>query len=337
MKVLHLSHHYGCLKDHQYIAKELGLDLTSVFTHWDTVIPKGCFRMTLDLANTIWENNAEYFNEFDYVITSDTAPISRIFLENFDKFDGTLIVWVCNRFDYNMEGDMSYYNLFRKYVDHPRVKVVPYTEFENIWMTRFGIKTKYSTIKPIGLTIPDPLSEDESHIIGFDGNYELDLSGGDVLVSRYHNDNKFQNSRKICEGFGLKTGTATYRGAEELKKISDLYECFLIFPDAYSKFTTFELMQIGMPIILPSEELLLDLSRKPNYFFSTGIYPQTVKYCEWYNEHYENFAVYFEEMDGIGEAVSMVRENRTVILQKMSDCAIIHKEHELNKWREIYV
>ena len=293
--------------------------------------------MTLDLANTIWENNAEYFNEFDYVITSDTAPISRIFLENFDKFDGTLIVWVCNRFDYNMEGDMSYYNLFRKYVDHPRVKVVPYTEFENIWMTRFGIKTKYSTIKPIGLTIPDPLSEDESHIIGFDGNYELDLSGGDVLVSRYHNDNKFQNSRKICEGFGLKTGTATYRGAEELKKISDLYECFLIFPDAYSKFTTFELMQIGMPIILPSEELLLDLSRKPNYFFSTGIYPQTVKYCEWYNEHYENFAVYFEEMDGIGEAVSMVRENRTAILQKMSDCAIIHKEHELNKWREIYV
>jgi len=336
MKVLHLSHHYGCLKDHQYVCKELGLELTSVFSLWDTVIPKGSFRMTQELANSIWEKNEKYFQSFDFITTSDTAPLSRIVLENFDKFDGTLIVWVSNRFDYDMNGDMPYYDLFRKYINHPRVKVVPYTEFENVWMTRFGIKTNYPVIRPIGLTIPDPLSEDESHIMGFDGNYELNLEGGDVLVSRYHNDTKFQNSRNICEKFGLKTGTATYRGAEELKQLASLYDCFLIFPDAYSKFTTFELMQIGMPVILPSEELLLELSRRPNYFFSTGVATSTVKYCEWYNEHYENFAVYFEDMDGIGDAVSMVQENRTVILQNMSDCARIHKEHTMNQWKEIY-
>lgn len=334
-KVLHLSHHYGCLKDHQYICNEIGLDLTSIFSLWDTeILPKGSFKMTKDLANSLWK--PEYFNQFDFVTTSDTAPISRIILENFDEFNGTLIIWVSNRFDYDMGGDVGWYQIFKQYSNHPRVKIVPYTEFENVWMNRFGISTSYPTIRPIGLTISDQLTDNEDYLMGFDGNYELDLSGGDVLVSRYHNDNKFQNSRKICEGFGLKTGTATYRGAEELKNLSDLYECFLIFPDAYSKFTTFELMQIGMPVILPSEELLLDLSRKPNYFFSTGISPQTVQYCEWYNEHYENFAVYFEEMDGIGEAVNMVRENRTAILQKMSDCAIIHKEHTMNQWKEIY-
>lgn len=335
-KVLHLSHHYGCLKDHQYVCKELGLELINVFSLWDTVLPKGSFHMNQELAKSIWKNNEKYFQSFDFIITSDTAPLSRIVLENFDKFDGTLIIWVSNRFDYNMSDDLSYYDLFKKYITHPRVKVVPYTEFENVWMTRFGIKTNYPVIKPIGLTIPDPLSENEPHIMGFDGNYELNLDGGDVLVSRYHNDTKFQNSRNICEKFGLKTGTATYRGAEELKKLSKLYECFLIFPDAYSKFTTFELMQIGMPVILPSEDLLLKLSKKPNYFFSTGVIENTVSMCEWYNEYYEKFAVYFEDLSGIGEAVKMVKENKEIILKIMHDCARIHKERTMNQWKEIY-
>ena len=38
---------------------------------------------------------------YDVVITSDTAPISRVFLEEQRWEDKSLIVWVCNRFDYS--------------------------------------------------------------------------------------------------------------------------------------------------------------------------------------------------------------------------------------------
>jgi hypothetical protein len=38
---------------------------------------------------------------YDVVITSDTAPISRVFLEAQRWEDKSLIVWVCNRFDYS--------------------------------------------------------------------------------------------------------------------------------------------------------------------------------------------------------------------------------------------
>ena len=102
MKVLHLSHHYGCLKDHQYICKELGLKLDSIFSLWNTVLPKGCFNMTEELANDIWNKNEKYFQSFDYITTSDTAPLSRIFLQNIDKFEGKLNIWISNRFNYNM-------------------------------------------------------------------------------------------------------------------------------------------------------------------------------------------------------------------------------------------
>ena len=201
-KVLHLSHHYGCLKDHQYICNELGLEFTSNFSVWDTILPKGVFKITREVANNIWDDNEDLFKTFDYITTSDTAPLSRIVLENIEKFDGILNIWVCNRFDYNMETDSEYTDLIRKYSDHPQVNLIPYSEFERL-TNRKNITTKQETIRPIGLALQTPLIEDEDHIIGFDGDYKFEKTSGDVLVSRYHNDNIFQDSKKICESFGL--------------------------------------------------------------------------------------------------------------------------------------
>ena len=128
---------------------------------------------------------------------------------------------------------------------------------------RKNITTKQETIRPIGLALQTPLIEDEDHIIGFDGDYKFEKTSGDVLVSRYHNDNIFQDSKKICESFGLTAQHARYRGAQELNSLVENYECFMIFPDAYSKLTAFELMQLKMPVILPSESLLLKMSMAP--------------------------------------------------------------------------
>tara|TARA_R100000005_G_C4988245_1_gene196039 strand:+ start:570 stop:1589 length:1020 start_codon:yes stop_codon:yes gene_type:complete len=336
MKVLHLSHHYGCLKDHQYVCNQLGIELESKFSKWSQVIPKDTYIITKHVVKDIWSKYADYFNTFDYIITSDTAPLSRIFLENIDDLKSKVIIWVCNRFNYNMEADAEYHQLIGKYADDERVKIVPYTEFERFWLERSSIRTEYETIRPIGLVVPEPINESEEHDVGLDGDYKFDDSPGDVLVSRYHNDNIFQDSKSRCERFGLTARHAKYRGAVEFEKLVKNYECFLMFPDAYSKFTTFELMQMQMPVILPSESLLLNLSRQPNYFFSTGVIPETVKYCEWYNEYYEKFAVYFEDLAGIGDAVKMVKDNKEQIKSLMAEAAKQHTEKTLQQWRKIY-
>jgi hypothetical protein len=110
----------------------------------------------------------------------------------------------------------------------------------------------------------------------------------------------------------------------------------MIFPDAYSKLTAFEMMQLKMPVILPSEGLLLKMSMKPNYFFSTGVVAETVRYCEWYNEYFEQFAVYYEEMEGIGDAVQMVKDNKEQIRDIMDTCSQKHTEVTLNQWSKVY-
>ena len=45
-KVLHLSHHYGCLKDHQYVCDKLGLDLTNKLSIWNDIIKRDVYRIT---------------------------------------------------------------------------------------------------------------------------------------------------------------------------------------------------------------------------------------------------------------------------------------------------
>lgn len=332
-KVLHLSHHYGCLKDHQYVCDRLQLQLESEFSAWPNgVLPKGSYKMTDNLSRQIWDQNEEYFNSFDFVTTSDTAPLSRIFLQNIDKFRGKLNIWVCNRFDYQMAGDSSFYRLFDGATRHSRVNVIPYTEFERVYMNRYNIHTDQEVIRPIGKTIPKLLSEYDL----VPAQEDVTQDKLDVLVSRYHNDNIFQNSKNICKSLGLKAEHGPYHGAEGLKKLIEQFHCFFFNPDAYSKFTTFEMMQLGMPTIIPSESYLLRNSRKSNYFFSTGVSEETVHLCEWYNEYCKQYVLYIDGVEEIPAAVDKIKSNAHTICKTMKATAQTHTEKTLAQWRNIY-
>ena len=203
-KVLHLSHHYGCLKDHQYVCDKLGLDLTNKLSIWNDIIKRDVYRITKEIADSTWKEHKDYFNSFDFIITSDTAPLSRIFLENLDEFEGQLIVWVCNRFNYEMHDDSAYHNLMSESVGKDNVKIIPYTKFESMWAEAYKVKLTEEVIRPIGVSIDKPLSEKEDlGLIGFGGDYGDELKGGDVLVSRYHNDTLWQDSVKMMEHYNL--------------------------------------------------------------------------------------------------------------------------------------
>ena len=69
-KVLHLSHHYGCLKDHQYVCDKLGLDLTNKLSIWNDIIKRDVYCITREIANSTWKEHKDYFNSFDFIISA---------------------------------------------------------------------------------------------------------------------------------------------------------------------------------------------------------------------------------------------------------------------------
>ena len=105
------------------------------------------------LADTIWTNNSAYYNNFDYILTTDTTPISRIFLQNLNALNGKLIIYVSNRFVVGMKDDMEWVQLFiyaTKRKD--KVTIVPFCEFEKVYAAAKGVHLwEYPTIYPLGI------------------------------------------------------------------------------------------------------------------------------------------------------------------------------------------
>jgi hypothetical protein len=340
-KVLHISHHYGCLKDHQFICNALNLNVANIFTHWcddSTIIPKGYFRTTEDLANSIWKRGKEYFNQFDVIVVSDTSPLCRIFLQNIEEVASKVLIWVCNRFDYDVENDSQYTKLLLSVPPryYEKIKIIPYTEFERVWLNRKGIMCSNETIRPIGLSMSNPIG-DEKYSIGFDGkDYTMENISGDILVSRYHNDVLFQNSKDVCISQGLSAEILKFRGSASLKEVLSGFNCYLALPDAYSKFIAFELMQNHFPIIVPSKTLLMKLYQKPKYHFSTGLWENTISLCEWYNEYHSKYAVYINDISEIREASEFIRNNREDIVLKIKSCAEYHTKRTISSWKNVY-
>lgn len=337
MRVLHLSHHYGCLKDHQYVCDQLGLELTNKLSIWNQIIERNHYVITSDYADSVWGEYKDYFNSFDYIITSDTAPLSRIFLQNLRDFDGQLIVWVCNRFNYEMTQDKEYLALFEESTKKDNVKIIPYTEFERTYASAYGVNITEEVIRPIGRSLDKPLSEEDSEdLIGFGGDYGEELVGGDLLVSRYHNDTKYQDSVELFRSYGILADTCKYKGYMGLVELAEKYHAYFILPDQYSKLAAFEIMNIGLPVILPSEDYVMRLSRSPNYWFGSGIYRHTIQTCEWYNEYFDKFAVYIDDFSQMAEALEIVKEHKDEIRAIMSECSTEHMEKTLQQWRNIY-
>jgi len=343
MKILHISHHIGCMRDHAYIYDKLGAE----YEFWK--FPKGLFCITLEVAQRIWKERRDYFNKFDYIVTSDTAPLSRIFMENVAELKPKVIVWICNRFDYNMERDRTFYQIFNKisieYKD--KFKIIPYSDFEGIWCRIKNIHNFLPTITPIGIN----KRELDVHIDGLeelkisytkDSNATQMYDSPDELQNKmfipiYGNDNIFFNLKTIFQENQIEYFNGGYKHPEDLQ----CCKAVVTFPDAFSKLITFETIQNEIIVFLPSEKFLISLhptrNNNTNYWFNCPIghlNQDLIKYCEWYR--YTECRIYF---DSIPDLINKIRTlSPEMVNEKKAWCrhyGKIIEENNMNLWKNI--
>ena len=330
--VLHISHHIGCFKDQEYILKKLGYNVTN-FKFYDRV-----FHITKDIANTFWNDNKEMLNSYDYILTSDTAPLSRIFLENQNEFKSKLIIWICNRFDYRMETEYEFYELFSKAEQNPNIKIIPYTHFEKVWCDHKGTIITNETIRPNGNTIGNH-DFNIPNIEFYKNEYgtEKELPDADVIVPIYFNDNVFFKLGDYLRNKNLKVYNGGFISLNQLKK----YKGFVTMPDAFSKFLAFELIHAHIPAILPSKNFLYELSKKSGYFFNIWgsggaelLQKEMIDWCEWYDPRLQNCRLYFDTFDEIHDIVNRI--NIDNMKENFINASNVLEQDSLNGWNKLY-
>lgn len=330
-KVLHISHHIGCFKDQTYILKNLGFEVLN-FKFYDNL-----FHINKQTADNFWNTYKDTINKYDYILISDTSPISRCIMQNMSEFKSKLIIWICNRFDFCMGQEPVYYSLFNLLKDHKQVRVVASTFWEKIWCLKNGIDILKSPVI-------NPLGKFSNDLNGYIPNSEVyndwyknnsNIKDADVFVPFYHNDNKFINLKNILENKNISVCNSTFSSTDQLKK----YKAVVTLPDTFCKWFSFESIHEHIPVILPSKKMLLKFCQQPNYLFNMTGYggaenmtEDLIDICEWYNPLFNRCRYYFDSIDEIPSIVYSINMKNA----EFNECSSIHEKNILEKWKKLY-
>ena len=331
LKVLHISFHKGCQNDIEYIAKILNFNLH--FMEYDDGMSIGCdkYNVTHKKALSAWNKYKDFYNEFDIIITSDTAPISRIFLQN--DFKKKLIIWICNRFDYANQPsigfpDKEYYDLINNAKNNPNISIIGYTPFENYYANNIrGLSIGNECIKPIG-KIGDVYKTYISTI--------FDNKDKTFIVGPYHNDNIMMNLKEKVKSLDIKVFNGRYNGPLDLAEFAGVIH----IPYAWSNLALFESIQLMIPYFIPSLYFLKKLIHEPkkpefSFFWSPPLIENELKLSEWYCPEHVDIFIYFDSWDDLKYKIDNL--NYIEHKNKLKIFGEIHENNMLNKWRKYII
>lgn len=330
MKVLHISFHRGCQNDIEYVARKLGFEL--VFMEYDDGISVGNdrYNVTHEKALSSWDRHKDYYNQFDAVITSDTAPISRIFLQN--NYQKKLIIWICNRFDYANQPavgfpDQEYYNLINDAKNRPNVAVIGYTPFENYYVNHIKkLSIGNECIKPIGKI---------GNIYQNWISTSISNKKNTFVIGPYHNDNIMINLKAKVESLGA--GVAVYNGRYDGPNDLAEFGGVIHIPYAWSNLALFEGIQLQVPYFIPSLKFIKELIRQPklgcNFFWSPPFDAGLMELSEWYCKDFADAFIYFDSWEDLRNKLRSTNLNHhRERLRRIGD---EHEKNMLGRWRKL--
>lgn len=320
MKILHVTYHQGCEKSLDFVAKSLKLDLTTQIANWN-------YNIGHNRANDIWNRHKDFYEKFDVIITSDTGPLSRIFLQNSFK---KLIIWVCNRFDYTDQAtndcgfpDQEYYDLFRSAIKNKNknVKIFSYTDFEHEYARKYkNMNWGEESIKPI--CEPENTENFRSAIPEYLNKKEI------FFIPPYHNDTILLNLQEKCNELGFGAYNGRYNGVQDLVPFKGIVH----IPYAWSNLALFENWAVGNVYLIPSKDFLIKLSKQPNFFWSPPFDKDLLKFSEWYLPEHKNLFLYFDDwahLKYIVEHPQLIEQKKQLIKKFSND----HVTSTLEKWQ----
>lgn len=325
MKLLHITLHTGTDAEVRYAFNNLGHQIETLEFSDGKTTGDERYLIIHSRAQDFWEKYKSYIDTFDGVITSDTCPTSRAFLQN--NYSKLLIIWVCNRFDYYMfpeSDDAEYYHLLRTIPFKPNVFIIGNTMIENYNSTKKNVDIGNLVIKPIGKNYnPDNLTKVYTNTNEFSNKF---------YIPPYYNEAVFMNLSEHLTSLGVNNYCGRFSNHAELVQ----YKAIITIPYAWSTIAYFERLQLGMVQFIPSIKFLIELYNMGNFIFQPPFdveKPELLKLSEWYADENKNLVVFFDSWGDLVDKLNTTNyEMKTYTILKYA-----HKLEceSLEKWQHI--
>jgi hypothetical protein len=325
---LHLSFHKGCINEISIIADIVGFQVTSVFipdlpaqAFDGQSFGNALYNIGRDRALNIWNKHKDYFNQFDGIITSDTAPLARIFLQN--NYAKPVIIWICNRFDYVDNAsldcdfpDEEYYAMFRQATEQNNVYIIPYTPFESFYAQQKDVFLKHTVIKPSGIF----------HQLSFASAIPQDIDKSETFfIPSYLNDTVIPRSQ-----LQVPTYKGRYNGPNDIKDFKGIIH----IPYAWSNVAFFENMHNDMPYFIPSYTFMMEmLASGTIWWMNSNFFREHYTLSEWYNDENSSIITYFNSWDDLN--YKLTTTDFDLLKQNIQSFAQTHVRNTLEQWETI--
>lgn len=328
VKTLHLTSHSGTRRNIENVFNYLNMGdqlVTESFMY-------NGFYISKDLADELWSyyQNENKLEGFKCLFFTDTSMLARPFLQNIDKHNCFIIIYITNRFDWGFFGqtDDEYLNLYSEMSNHERVIFCSDNNYDQYYAKIHNIHFLYENC--INLTpylcdrINVPTAENNKFFIYNRGtkisnyvdilqNYNIDY---EIFGENY---NRYRDSEEICE-----------------------YKGFIHLPYQVNIQSLWENLGYYIVYFIPSKRFIKELiSTESWYYWEEKDRPrfleQSIDLSEWYID--EN-ACLFEYFDSWNE-LNLKSKNITTeyLIQKkqiIMDFMINNNKTNLFKWKNIF-
>lgn len=347
-KILHLGFHKGCIDDFEYVSQQLNLDVTSWFILSSHDSAKKFYGKDYDLniynirhedAQRIWECNKEYFDTFDAIITSDTVPLSRIFIQN--DWQKPLIIWICNRFDrragYDKKKcifpDEEFYDLMRLACTMPNVFIASYTPYEQEYAITKEVYFPSLVIRPIGLAKSQVDTAKKSFI-----PENIDKKNTLFLAPRFFLEAHVNFVTKNCHENNINIYYGKYNGPDDLTDFKGI----LHFPYQASVLSLFENMHRGLVYFIPSPAFIKQILDEhgdiiPHFWQNGPLGGERAPefwHSEFYRPEHEPLFVYFDSWQDLKEKIETT--NYDAKKAEIMAFGKWHAQTMIERWRSLF-
>jgi len=342
VSLLHISRHAGCIRDTYTTTALLGI--YSEVLHF-----RGPYTISKEYADEDWRQNKEYYNQFDYVLTSDTTCISRIFLQHINELKGRLIIYISNRFDNGVENDLHYRQLFMTVaVKRPeKITLVPFCDFETAYALSRGVDFRhFRSIPPLGDWTPisnEGLKLDwEEEVYGPAGDrwagrsVSKSLEMFDTLYLNHYPNEQDNGMIQKCKENGIKC----FLGYAESVAA---FKAMVVLPFIPCQIAPYDTIARGIVALVPTPRFLLELASRVVPGFGSYMYMDGglglvngTSFCVWTTQ-FKECRIQFDS----GKEMLELMKNVTAaeLNKKRNNCitaASLHRIGVLNAWRKIF-
>ena len=311
---LHISFHDRTIHSINNVYKNLG---KKIYTEKST-LP---LYISKDDANRIWDYFSKYYKQFSTIIITDTVMLARPFLQNMDKHEINIIVYITNRFNWGIWGfeDNDYYQTYSTMSKNPRVKFIADNMYDQYFASLYEINFLFPIIRHQSVVIDSPnLSFDEKVFVYNRG----------TKVEKY-----IENVSYNYEIFG-----ENYQRYRDINHILE-FKCFLHLPYQTNIMSLWENLGYGVVYFIPSQSLLEKWIYTEDWYYweeqhkPEPIKSNSIKLSEWYSDYTKDLFIYFDSWDDFHEKLKTtnIKEKRLTIINFMKK----HNEIYNNIWKQL--